>query len=231
MGSDGRPSARTARHTTGRTAARASVSATCASAIVRSWALRRESASGSSVSGERRAPGLLGADVSGFGARMADASPPPDAACGDWCAVGCGAGGAAVGSGVPGAVGAAVWVRSRCRLRARRCRALRARLVWRASRVAAVSRVLAPASASSRIARPSSRWGVECPPVVCAAIGIVCSVAGSALGAFAGGERGLARGFGAAPGGVSVRWVTQVVATQASACGARGSTIASPSSR
>ena len=72
MGFDGRPSARTVRHTSRSDGRAVSVSATCASAIVRSWALRRESASGSSVSGERRAPGLLGADVSGFSARRAD---------------------------------------------------------------------------------------------------------------------------------------------------------------
>ena len=181
MGFDDRPSARTARHTTGRTGG---PRASRLRAPRRSCAAGRCAESRPAARASRANAALQGclARTCLGSARRWRTRRRAAAARGDWCAVGSGAGGAAVGPGVSGAVAAAVWVRSRCRLRARRCRALRARLVRVASRAAAVSRVPAPAIASSRTARPSSRWGVACPPVVCAAIGIVSFSGGFAVG-------------------------------------------------
>ena len=87
------------------------------------------------------------------------------------------------------------------------------------------SRAVTLASAQSRIAIPSTRSRVECPPVVCAAIGIVVQCLVRRWARLRAASEALRADFAARRVGVRVRCVTQVVATQASAWGARGSTI------
>ena len=88
-----------------------------------------------------------------------------------------------------------------------------------------LSRALTLASAHSRIAIPAMMSRVECAPVVCAAIGILVQCLVRRRARLRAVSEALRADFAARRVGVRVRCVTQVVATQASAWGARGSTI------